>query len=122
MQDTDKVRETENNCKGTPFKKGFDERRNYDGRPKDTPERIIAKKATKQLIEEYKEALGQSLPLIQPILIAKALDGDMVAIKEIHDRTMDKAKQPSEMEVKGNITVSRISFDEYNNTEQSTTE
>lgn len=93
----DELQKSEDNCIGTPFKEGFDERRNYDGRPKDTPEAKIIKKATKQLIEEYKESLGESLPLIKPIIIAKALEGDMTAIKEIHDRVMDKSKQPTDI-------------------------
>jgi len=72
------------------------------GRPKDTEEDKIVKKATKELIAEYKEALGEALPLIKPILIAKALEGDMTAIKEIHDRVMDKAKQPTDLTSNGN--------------------
>ena len=67
------------------------------GRPEDTPETKIIKKATQELIAEYKEALGESLPLIKPVLIAKALEGDMTAIKEIHDRVMDKAKQQTDV-------------------------
>ncbi len=90
------------------------------GRPPDTEADKIIKKATKQLIEEYKESLGEALPLIKPIIISKALEGDMTAIKEIHDRVMDKAKQPSEMEVSGNITINRISFDDYDSTQPET--
>ena len=63
------------------------------GRPKETEQDKIIKKATKELIKEYKESLGEALPLIKPIIIAKALEGDMVAIKEIHDRVMDKSRQ-----------------------------
>lgn len=66
---------------------------NPDGRPPDTEQDKIVKKATKELIAEYKESLGEALPLIKPILIAKALEGDMTAIKEVHDRVMDKARQ-----------------------------
>ena len=58
------------------------------GRPPETEQEKIKKKATKELIKEYKESLGEALPLIQPVLIAKALEGDMTAIKEIHDRVM----------------------------------
>ena len=66
------------------------------GRPKDTPESIIVKKAIKEIIKEYKEDLADMLPEIKPILKKKALEGDMTAIKEIHDRVMDKAKQSTE--------------------------
>lgn len=75
------------------------------GRLPDTPEQKLQKKAVKQIIAEYKEALAEALPMIQPVLIAKALDGDMVAIKELHDRTMDKAKQSTE--ISGEITEKR---------------
>lgn len=74
------------------------------GRPANStipPEQLAIKKATKQLIEEYKEALGESLPLIKPVLIAKALEGDISAIKEIHDRVMDKAKQSTDVTTNG---------------------
>lgn len=85
-----------NSIRGVPFTKD-DPRINRDGRPPETEEQKLAnsikKKATKELIREYKEALGESLPLIQPILIAKAMEGDMTAIKEIHDRVMDKSRQ-----------------------------
>lgn len=110
----EKLQGTANKCIGTPFKEGFDERRNLDGRPKDTPETKIAKKATKELIEEYKEALGESLNLIKPVLIAKALEGDVGAIKEIHDRVMDKAKQPTDMKLSGDLTVNVISYADNN--------
>ena len=67
------------------------------GRPKETEHDKIIKKATQELIKEYKESLGEALPLIKPIIIAKALEGDMTAIKEIHDRVMDKSKQPTDI-------------------------
>lgn len=95
----EELQKSKKNCVGVPFKSGFDERRNYDGRPPDTFQDKIIKKATKELIAEYKEGLGQALPLIKPIIIAKALEGDMTAIKEIHDRVMDKAKQPMEQDI-----------------------
>lgn len=87
------LQEGENICIGEPFKEGFDPRRNLAGRPPDTEQDKIIKKATKELIKEYKESLGEALPLIKPVLIAKALEGDMGAIKEIHDRVMDKSRQ-----------------------------
>lgn len=75
------------------------------GRPKDTEEVKLLRKATKQIIAEYKEALSNALPMIEPIIIAKALEGDMIAIKEIHDRTMDKSKQPTE--ITGDVTITQ---------------
>jgi hypothetical protein len=63
------------------------------GRPKDTPETKIIKKASKQLIAEFKERLSEALPLITPVLIAKALEGDLGAIKELADRSMGKPAQ-----------------------------
>ena len=70
---------------------------NPEGRPPETPEQKIVKRAIKELVKEYKEDLAQVLPQIRPILIAKAVEGDMVAIKEIHDRVMDKSKQPTDI-------------------------
>lgn len=78
------------------------------GRPPDTEASKIAKRATKELIAEYKEALGESLVLIKPVLIAKALEGDVAAIKEIHDRVMDKAKQPTDITTNGKDIPSPI--------------
>jgi hypothetical protein len=97
----DKTQMDQNGIKRNPdgtFAVGYE---GGPGRPKDTPEKIIIKKATRELIAEYKEALGGALPLIQPVLIAKALEGDMGAIKEIHDRVMDKAKQPTDVTTNG---------------------
>lgn len=75
------------------------------GRPlgsKDDP----IKKATKEIIKEYKENLAAALPQIEPVIIKKAIGGDMTAVKEIHDRVMDKARQPTDLDIKGNITIS----------------
>lgn len=103
----EEVEKTVDNCIGTPFKEGFDPRRNLEGRPPDTEQDKIVKKATKQLIAEYKEALGEALPLIKPVLIAKAMEGDISAIKEIHDRVMDKAKQPTDITTDGQ-TINQV--------------
>lgn len=69
------------------------------GRPLNStipPEELALKKAQKELIAEYKEKLAEALPLISPVLIAKALEGDMPAIKELNDRVMGKAKETVE--------------------------
>ena len=81
---------------GKPFTKD-DPRINREGRTPETPEAKIAKKATKEFIAEYKERLGEALPLISPILIAKALEGDMTAIKEVNDRVMGKAESKTDI-------------------------
>jgi hypothetical protein len=70
---------------------------NPNGRPPLTEADKIKKKAVDEFITEYKEKLAESLPLISPVLIAKALEGDVPAIKEVHDRVMGKATQKLEM-------------------------
>lgn len=88
---------------------------NPEGRPKDTPEQKLIKKASKQIIEEYKEALIETLPMIKPVIVAKALEGDMSAIKEIHDRTMDKAKQATDITSNGETIPVLVKFIDGNN-------
>jgi hypothetical protein len=105
-----KLQGSEKNCKGKPFEKGFDSRRNPNGRPPDTEADIIRKKATKELISDYKKALGESLPLITPILIAKALEGDLPSIKEINDRVMGKADQHTDLKIDGEALPVLVKF------------
>jgi hypothetical protein len=93
--------ETVNNSHLTAYQFKPGECGNPNGRPVETPEQKLIKKAAKQIIEEYKQALSEALPMIQPVLIAKAVDGDIQAIKEVHDRTMDKAKQSTDVTSKG---------------------
>lgn len=81
---------------------------NPNGRPVETMEQKLLKKAAKQIIEEYKQALAEALPMIRPVLIAKAMEGDIPAIREIHDRAMDKAKQATDITSGGN-TILQIS-------------
>lgn len=71
------------------------------GRTKETEEQKLLRKSRKQLIEEYKDALAEALPLINPVLVAKAVSGDVPAIKEVHDRVMDKAKQSTDLTTGG---------------------
>lgn len=66
---------------------------NPDGRPKETEEEKLAKKAREKFIEEYIQNLTEALPQITPVLIQKASEGDMNAIKEVNDRVMGKARQ-----------------------------
>ena len=76
---------------------------NYNGRPIESTEKKLIRKANKQFIAEYLESLTQALVDISPVLIAKAIDGDMMAIKEVNDRAIGKALQKSE--VKQEITL-----------------
>ena len=91
----------------TYIKKG--EVRNPLGRPVETPEDKLRKKVEKDFITEYKKNLEEALPLLSPVLIAKALEGDIQAIKEINDRVMGKPNQTNEH--KGNITF-KFDYDE----------
>ena len=78
---------------------------NLEGRLPDTLEQKLAKKAIRQLVGEYKEKLAQILPELSPVLIAKALGGDMQAIKELHDRVMGKPEQPITGGEEGSLPV-----------------
>lgn len=111
----------EDNCIGEPFKEGYDPRRNYGGRPKETEETKLVRKAQKDLIKEYREKLTEALPLISPVLIAKALEGDLPAIKELNDRVMGKAKETVEMQGGLNIQFAPA-FNKNVSTTQSTGE
>ena len=66
------------------------------GRNKETEADKIQKKATTDVIKEYKESLADALPKLSPVLIKKASKGDMSALKEVNDRVMGKAPQPQE--------------------------
>jgi len=93
---------------------------NPGGRTPDTEETKLLRKASKEIIAEYKEALAQALPMIQPVVIAMALSGDITAIKEIHDRTMDKSKQPTDITSGGEkILVMPVELISKNDTDKS---
>jgi hypothetical protein len=93
------IKPIENEYLDSNFK--FKEGNPGGGRPVESEEKKLIKKATKQIIAEYKDALAQALPYIEPVLISKAIEGDMVAIKEVHDRVMDKSKQPTDITSQG---------------------
>lgn len=68
------------------------------------------KKARKQLIEEYKDALAEALPLVSPALIKKAVSGNVLAIKELNDVIVEKAAKKTELTGKdGDPLVIQIS-------------
>ena len=66
---------------------------NPNGRPPETPEQKAKKKALRELVEAYKEGLAEALESIKPVLVEKALTGDVSAIREINDRVMGKPQQ-----------------------------
>ena len=75
------------------------------GRPPDTLEKKIEKKAVKQLVDEYKESLSDVLPMLSPVLKAMALAGEIQAIKEVHDRIMGKPEQKNDITTDGKPIV-----------------
>ena len=78
------------------------------GRPVEDEKAKLTKRAIKELVKEYKEDLAQILPEIKPILIELAKKGDMAAIKEIHDRVMDKSKQKTSLPTDDNDVIQPI--------------
>ena len=67
------------------------------GRPKETEAHKKEKKARRELIEEYKDALAEALPLVSPALIGKAITGDVAAIRELNDVIVEKAAKKTEL-------------------------
>lgn len=82
---------------------------NPEGRPQTTEEEKIVKKATEQLVKEYKESLAQALPTISPVLIKKAEEGDLGSIKEINDRVIGKADQKVDITTDGKPLLGGLS-------------
>ena len=78
---------------------------NIKGRPKDTTEKKIVKKAVKQYLEEYEESLAAALPEISPVLRKKAKGGDMAAIREIHEVVGAHKKASTTQIVDSNILI-----------------
>jgi methyl coenzyme M reductase subunit C-like uncharacterized protein (methanogenesis marker protein 7) len=92
------------------------------GRKPETPEIKFIRKAAKEIIADYKQALAEALPMIQPVLIAKAIDGDIQAIKEVHDRAMDKAKQATDITTDGKQLPTPILNVQFNNSDKENTQ
>jgi hypothetical protein len=84
---------------------------NRNGAPKLTKEAKIEKRATKELIADYKQKLALALPELSPILIKMAKEKNIAAIKEINDRVMGKAPQDLdigvELKLPFNIIIER---------------
>ena len=74
---------------------------NPEGMKPYTEEDKIKKKAQKIMIEDYVAKLTEALEELSPILIKKAKGGDMIAIKELHDRAMGKAQQNVDIKTDG---------------------
>ena len=82
------------------------------------PEEVkIARKAAKEIIKEYKERLAEALPNIEPVLIKKAIEGDISFIKELHDRAMGKPDQKVDQKTEQTVIIGNpevaAKFDEF---------
>ena len=91
-QELEKVENGEKRDNKGRFVKG--EYEGGPGRPKLTEEQKLMKKAVKEYIKEHIENLAEALPAISPVLIDQATQGNILAIKEIHDRVMGKPITP----------------------------
>ena len=96
---------------------------NPEGMKPLTEEQKLARKAQKEIIAEYKQKLAEALPNIEPKLIQMAIQGDITAIKEVHDRVMGKAPQTTDittggkpLPILGNVQIN------YSNEENSETQ
>lgn|SRR3990167_1024886 len=76
------------------------------GRKPDTEEQTLLKKSRKELIEDYKDALAEALPMISPVLIKKAFSGqgDIQAIREINDILVEKAPKNTKLDAEIKVT------------------
>ena len=85
------------------FKPGFSG--NPDGSKPMSEEQKLANKIRKEVVDKIKEEyilkLAENLPEISPALLIKAKEGDVPAIKEIHDRVFGKTPQSIDMTSKG---------------------
>src|SRR3989344_2016106 len=70
---------------------------NPEGRPPETPgqklHKEIKSKAVKELVEEYRSLLAESLPRIGQVLIKQAKEGNITAIREINAMVVGKPKE-----------------------------
>ncbi len=83
---------------------------NPEGRPVLTEEEKMKKKAEQEALEilrkealdkiksSYLEGLANALPEISPKLLEQAQEGNIQAIKEVHDRVFGKAKEHKQID------------------------
>lgn len=90
------------------FVKGFSG--NPEGLKPMTEEDKLKKKAQKIMIENYVAKLTGALQELSPVLIKKAKGGDMIAIKELHDRAMGKAQQHIDVKSDGKQIIPLAGF------------
>jgi len=99
------------------FKKGYDERRNTNGRPRVLPE--LKEILTEILSEEKTNEKGQKMSGLEAVLKAlhsKATKGDVRAIQEILDRYYGKVKTTVDVTTDGQpIKPPKIVFKDYGN-------
>jgi len=67
------------------------------GRPVLTEEQRAKKQAIAEYVAEYKEILQELLPIVPQSLKKKIESGDINAIKELHERTLGKVEQKTDI-------------------------
>ena len=94
-----------------PFKEGYDERREGNGRKKGVPNsrtrllrllELVQTKTNPVTGEKEEFTVAEQLDMV---LINKALKGDLNAYKELFDRLEGRAKQTNEIELSGGLNI-----------------
>ena len=105
-QNSEKAVTTAKEVRGVPFKKGDDPRRNIDGRPQGS---LDFKTKWYKMIDKIAEVNDITSEEVELELIKvgykRAKDGDYSFYRDAMDRIHGKPVQPSEVEVKGNLTI-----------------
>lgn len=78
---------------------------NPDGRPELTEvekdQQRVKKEALKEYVATYKETLQELLSLVPSALKERVEKGDIAAIKELHERTLGKVEQKTDITSNG---------------------
>ena len=94
-----------------PFKKGYDERRENNGRKAGVPNsktrllrllELVQTKTNPITGEKEEFSVAEQLDLV---VLQKAFKGDLNAYKELMDRLEGKAKQTNEIELSGGLQI-----------------